>query len=112
MVVVPPLNALLFHVQVTLWNTGEDAYQHHLYGDWITIERVIKTAGGTQYKLINSAGKKVGEVVVGGGGARGGVMCAAAGFEGTLIGRRRSSSSSGGGGGTEHAAPGRQLSIS
>jgi hypothetical protein len=70
MVVVPPLNALLFHVQVTLWNTGEDAYQHHLYGDWITIERVIKTAGGTQYKLINSAGKKVGEVV--GGGCEGG----------------------------------------
>jgi hypothetical protein len=45
--------------QVTLWNTGEDAFQHSTYGDWITIERVIKTAGGTQYKILNSAGRKV-----------------------------------------------------
>lgn len=47
-------------VQVTLWNTGEDAYLHEQYGDWVTIERVIKAnSGGTQYKLINAAGKKV-----------------------------------------------------
>lgn len=48
-------------MQVTLWNTGEDAYQHNLFGDWLTIERVIKTAGSTQYKLLNSSGKKVSE---------------------------------------------------
>jgi hypothetical protein len=47
-------------LQVTLWNTGEDAFQHSTYGDWLTIERVIKTAGGTQYKILNSAGRKVG----------------------------------------------------
>jgi hypothetical protein len=44
--------------QVTLWNTGDDAYRHEVYGDWLTIERVIKSAGGTQYKLLNSQGKK------------------------------------------------------
>jgi hypothetical protein len=45
--------------QVTLWNTGEDAFQHGRYGDWITIERVIKTAGDTQYKIYSSVGSKV-----------------------------------------------------
>lgn len=50
--------------QVTLWNTGGDAYQHAVYGDWITIERVIKTAGGTQYKILNSTSKKVGRAVL------------------------------------------------
>jgi hypothetical protein len=47
--------------QVTLWNTGEDAYQHDKYGDWITVERVIKATGATQYKLLSSTGRKVGE---------------------------------------------------
>jgi len=54
------LCTVLTWLQVTLWNTGEDAYQHHTYGDWLTIERVIKDKGGTQYKILNSAGKKVG----------------------------------------------------
>eukprot|EP00878_Enallax_costatus_P016132 GHUV01016921.1.p1 GENE.GHUV01016921.1~~GHUV01016921.1.p1 ORF type:complete len:414 (+),score=157.49 GHUV01016921.1:157-1398(+) len=29
-------------VQVTIWNTGEDAYKHREYGDAITVERTIK----------------------------------------------------------------------
>ena len=29
-------------LQVTLWNTGEDAYQHQRCGDCPTVERVIK----------------------------------------------------------------------
>jgi hypothetical protein len=45
--------------QVTLWNTGENAFQPDAYGNWITIERVIKAAGGTQYKIYSSAGKRV-----------------------------------------------------
>lgn len=28
-------------LQVTLWNTGEDPYQHQCYGDCPTVERVI-----------------------------------------------------------------------
>lgn len=46
-------------LQVTLWNRGVDAYQHERYGDWLTIERVIKQKGGTQYKIYSSSGKKV-----------------------------------------------------
>ena len=47
-------------LQVTLWNTGADAYQHHKFGDWVTIERVIKSGSSANtYKLLNSAGKKV-----------------------------------------------------
>ncbi|KAF6260374.1 hypothetical protein COO60DRAFT_1700367 [Scenedesmus sp. NREL 46B-D3] len=46
-------------VQVTLWNTGEDAYQHHVYGDHLTVERVIKVSGGSKWRLLNHAGAKV-----------------------------------------------------
>jgi hypothetical protein len=45
--------------QVTLWNTGEDAFNHAVYGDWITIERVIKDKGGAIYKTYSCTGKKV-----------------------------------------------------
>lgn len=42
-------------VQVTLLNRGDDAYQHGLYGDFITVERTIAVRGGYNgYKLYNS----------------------------------------------------------
>ncbi|CAJ1965880.1 unnamed protein product [Cylindrotheca closterium] len=41
-------------VQVTLLNRGDDAYQHELYGDAITVERTIAVRGGYNgYKLYN-----------------------------------------------------------
>jgi hypothetical protein len=43
-----------------LWNTGEDAYQHEVFGDWLTIERILKVAGtASEYRLYNSANKLV-----------------------------------------------------
>jgi hypothetical protein len=38
---------LLNRLQVTLWNTGEDAYQHRVYGDYLTVERVIKVGAAS-----------------------------------------------------------------
>ncbi|GAA5986925.1 hypothetical protein JCM10908_000953 [Rhodotorula pacifica] len=46
-------------VSVTLANVGEDAFQHHVYGDQITIERTINKAGGGAYKIKNAEGKTV-----------------------------------------------------
>jgi hypothetical protein len=51
-------------VQVSLWNTGEDAYQHERFGDFLTVERVIKLSGAqqnpsTKWKLLDHAGRKV-----------------------------------------------------
>ncbi|GAA5889489.1 hypothetical protein JCM8208_001041 [Rhodotorula glutinis] len=43
---------------VTLANKGEEAYQHHVYGDSITIERTLNKTGGT-YKIKNHEGKTV-----------------------------------------------------
>ncbi|WIA29640.1 hypothetical protein OEZ86_012127 [Tetradesmus obliquus] len=48
-------------VQVTLWNTGEDAYQHQRYGDWLTVERVIKVNGSSKWRLLDHEGRKVSE---------------------------------------------------
>ena len=33
-------------LRVTVWNTGDDAYQHERLGDWVTIERRIAKGGG------------------------------------------------------------------
>lgn len=46
-------------VSVTLANVGEDAFQHNIYGDEITIERTINKAGGGGYKIKNAEGKTV-----------------------------------------------------
>jgi structural maintenance of chromosomes protein 6 len=45
-------------VQVTLYNCGSDAYQHHVYGDTITIERTIsiRAGGDNGYKLLDNNG--------------------------------------------------------
>ncbi|GAA5854087.1 hypothetical protein JCM9279_004378 [Rhodotorula babjevae] len=43
---------------VTLANKGAEAYQHHVYGDSITIERTLNKTGGT-YKIKNHEGKTV-----------------------------------------------------
>jgi structural maintenance of chromosomes protein 6 len=45
-------------VQVTLHNRGSDAYQHHIYGDTITVERNIslRAGGDTGYKLLDNNG--------------------------------------------------------
>lgn len=43
---------------VTLANKGDEAYQHHVYGDSITIERTLNKTGGT-YKIKNHEGKTV-----------------------------------------------------
>ncbi|GAA6051233.1 hypothetical protein JCM3770_005883 [Rhodotorula araucariae] len=43
---------------VRLANKGDEAYQHHIYGDSITIERTINKTGGT-YKIKNHEGKIV-----------------------------------------------------
>ena len=38
-------------VRVTLLNKGPDAFQHHIYGDTVTIERLISLGSGGGYKL-------------------------------------------------------------
>ncbi|GAQ90174.1 DNA repair protein RAD18 [Klebsormidium nitens] len=48
-----------FKVTVVLMNEGEDAYQHHLFGDRIIIERQVTAAGSSGFKLKSSAGKIV-----------------------------------------------------
>ncbi|GAA5823619.1 hypothetical protein JCM11251_000701 [Rhodosporidiobolus azoricus] len=44
---------------VTLANKGEDAFQPHIYGDSITVERTIAQAGSGSYKIKNHEGKTV-----------------------------------------------------
>eukprot|EP00775_Hariotina_reticulata_P003759 gene3759-4018_t len=53
-------------VRVSLWNTGEDAYQHERFGDYLTVERVIKLSGAqqnptTKWRLLDHAGRKMSE---------------------------------------------------
>ncbi|TNY22116.1 RecF/RecN/SMC [Rhodotorula diobovata] len=43
---------------VTLANKGEEAFQHHVYGDSITVERTLNKTGGG-YKIKNHEGKVV-----------------------------------------------------
>jgi chromosome segregation ATPase len=46
-------------VRVTLLNKGDDAYNHDIYGDKITVERTIATRGGYNgYKLYDDKGKE------------------------------------------------------
>jgi chromosome segregation ATPase len=40
-------------LRVTLLNQGSDAFQPHLYGDRIIIERKIPKTGGSSYRLLN-----------------------------------------------------------
>jgi chromosome segregation ATPase len=44
-------------VQVTLHNKGGDAFQPEIYGDAITIQRIISKSSGNAYKLLNSKGE-------------------------------------------------------
>lgn len=46
-------------VAVTLANEGEDAFQNHIYGKEITVERTLNKAGGGAYKIKNAEGKVV-----------------------------------------------------
>jgi structural maintenance of chromosomes protein 6 len=45
-------------IRVSLWNCGPDAYQHSVYGDTITVERVIAVKAGAYsgYRLLDHAG--------------------------------------------------------
>jgi structural maintenance of chromosomes protein 6 len=44
-------------IRVTLLNHGSDAYNHHVYGDTITVERTIALSGGYNgYKLLDHNG--------------------------------------------------------
>jgi len=54
---------LLVQAQVTLWNTGEDAYQHDRLGNFFTIERIIKLSGAqqnptTKWKVLDHVGRE------------------------------------------------------
>ena len=51
--------ALLGAPQVSLWNTGENAYQPEALGRRFTVERRIKRFGGSSVAVITAAGKKV-----------------------------------------------------
>jgi chromosome segregation ATPase len=44
-------------IAVTVFNTGEDAYQPEIYGDFITVERRIGPQSG--FVLKNASGRKV-----------------------------------------------------
>ncbi|KAG2439305.1 hypothetical protein HXX76_004664 [Chlamydomonas incerta] len=46
-------------VCVTLCNVGDDAFLPHLFGERITVERVIKAAGASTTSLLDARGKKV-----------------------------------------------------
>lgn len=51
-------NSGMARISVTLRNEGADGFQQHIYGDAITVERVISTrAGAGGYKLLDSQGK-------------------------------------------------------
>lgn len=43
-------------VRITLSNMGQGCYQQDIYGDYITIERVINAAGGGGYRILNEQG--------------------------------------------------------
>jgi len=45
-------------VAVTMWNTGDDAFEREVYGDFITVERRIAPNAG-HFTLKNAAGRKV-----------------------------------------------------
>ncbi|GLI58594.1 hypothetical protein VaNZ11_000322, partial [Volvox africanus] len=45
-------------VQVTLWNTGEDAFMPSIFGDRITVERHLRRTGASSYALLDSRGRK------------------------------------------------------
>ena len=45
-------------VRVTLLNTGDDAFEHDLYGDSITVERCISHRGYNGYRLLDYNGKE------------------------------------------------------
>ena len=45
-------------VRVKLFNKGEDAFMHHVYGDFITVERCISHQGYNGYKLLDHKGNE------------------------------------------------------
>lgn len=46
---------------MTLWNTGRDAFQPDTYGRWLTIERSFTRRGASDWKVLDEAGRKVGD---------------------------------------------------
>ena len=44
---------------VTLWNTGEEAYRPHVFGDRITIERRITGSGASKYRVLTAQDRAV-----------------------------------------------------
>ena len=44
-------------IRVKLLNKGSDAFRHDLYGDYVTVERVIDRGGGSDYRLLDSFDK-------------------------------------------------------
>ena len=44
---------------MTLWNTGDDAYRHDQYGDFLTIERKFRKNGVSVWKVLTSTGESV-----------------------------------------------------
>ena len=45
-------------LRVKLLNKGSDAFQHEVYGDYVTVERVIDKNGGSDYKLLDEKDRK------------------------------------------------------
>lgn len=49
-------------LQVKLLNKGSDSFQHDVYGDYITVERILDKSGGSNYRLLDSKDKvRIGE---------------------------------------------------
>ena len=44
-------------LRVKLLNRGPDAYQHDVYGDYVTVERILDRSGGSSYKLLDEDDK-------------------------------------------------------
>ncbi|GMH47517.1 hypothetical protein TrRE_jg10257 [Triparma retinervis] len=44
-------------LQVKLLNKGSDSFQHDVYGDYITVERILDKSGGSNYRLLDSKDK-------------------------------------------------------
>lgn len=46
-------------ISITIRNTGTDAFERELYGDTLTIERIISDKGSSQFKIRDQQGKVV-----------------------------------------------------
>jgi len=50
-------NATHAKLQVKLLNKGSDSFQHEIYGDFITVERILDKTGGSTYRLLDEDDK-------------------------------------------------------